>query len=108
MRLFCFLFAFYLAGLACFFCTDPVDKRGDQVHPTIAAAHAGDGFGAVSDWCSPLCQCHACPGAVLPLAGTAPLPPPRQLGPKAPCLRVPLGETPTTRPQGAVWQPPRA
>ncbi|WP_345117903.1 DUF6660 family protein [Hymenobacter algoricola] len=109
MRLLALFFAFYFAGLSCLSCADEVAAGQNQRQTTVAARPPSDCRPAgPGDWCSPLCQCHCCGGAVL---AQAPLPAlaaacavgwgsagrPGQLVVAAP-----------TRAFGAVWQPPRA
>lgn len=109
MRLLCLIFACYFAFLACLSCADEVPVRPHQTHPTVtAAAHADCTTGALGDWCSPLCQCHCCGGAVVaqvpPAALTAAPPVDWGQAVRHGVLVVAVA----TRPLGAVWQPPQA
>jgi len=108
MRLLALFFAFYLAFLSCLTCTDEAPVCKDQRQTTIATAHSDCGADAVGDWCSPLCQCHCCGGAVVPsttLAATKyPQPVEWTTSPRDGRLVVAA----PTRALGAVWQPPQA
>ncbi|RSK45449.1 DUF6660 family protein [Hymenobacter rigui] len=109
MRLLALFFAFYFAILSCMSCTDEAPACKDQTQTTVvAASHSDCRTGALGDWCSPLCQCHCCGGAVMPL-------------PSAPAVALaPLTQwaaaqrhgylvvAAPTRGSGAVWQPPQA
>lgn len=109
MRLLSLFFAFYFAFFACMSCTDEATMCKDQSQTTAAAtSHSDCGSNMLGDWCSPLCQCHCCGGAVVPL-------------PAAPALAiVPVAVWGTshrharlvvaapTRSSGFVWQPPQA
>ena len=109
MRLLTLLFAFYVACLACLPCTDEVVGCVEQTTQTTIAAHSDCGRADFGDWCSPLCQCHCCAGAVVPPAGASPLglAPPARLW-TASQRYAPLPGAAPTHPAGAVWQPPRA
>ncbi|TVT36957.1 cyclohexanecarboxylate-CoA ligase [Hymenobacter setariae] len=91
MRLLALFFACYFAFLSCLTCTDEAPVCQDQQQTTIGASHSDCGTGTLGDWCSPLCQCHCCGGAIVPAALTAQAayppahrvgsqPPPRPLG----------------------------
>ena len=109
MRLFALLFSLYLACLSCLPCADEVQTCVEPAQASISAAsHSDCGRNALGDWCSPLCQCHCCAGAVLtPIK-------PVQLALSAPEMwaagsrhGVLLVAAPT-RSNADVWQPPRA
>ena len=108
MRLLALFFACYFAYLSCLSCADEVPVHQNQQQTTVAAAHPDFGAGTLGDWCSPLCQCHCCGGAVLPvaLAGQVayPQPPEWATSPRHGQLVVAA----PTRALGAVWQPPQA
>ena len=90
-------------------CTDEAIVCKDQSQTTITATtHSDCGSNMMGDWCSPLCQCHCCGGAVVPL-------------PAAPVLAIipvtvwgtsqrhgRLVVSALTRAPGSVWQPPQA
>jgi len=109
MRLLSLLFAFYFACLACMTCADEVSVCKEQAPVTVAAtAHSDCHSSELGDWCSPLCQCHCCGSAVIPLL-TAPVIVQIDLPSWDSSLRHPLlivGAP--TRASGAVWQPPQA
>ncbi|WP_409070878.1 DUF6660 family protein [Hymenobacter sp. HSC-4F20] len=108
MRFLSLFFAFYFACLSTLTCADEVAVCQDQTQTIVAASsHADCSAADVGDWCSPLCQCHCCGGAVSPLPSLA-----------APALQNALewGSTERhahslaaapTRAPAAVWQPPR-
>lgn len=108
MRLLALFFAFYFACLSCLSCTDEVPVCKDQQQTTVAASHSDCGAGALGDWCSPLCQCHCCGGAVMPI------PQGNQVAysPTAEWATSPrhgrLVVAAPTRALGSVWQPPQA
>ena len=109
MRFLALFFAFYFACLSCLTCADEVTVCKNQTQATVAAtSHSDCGGNLLGDWCSPLCQCHCCGGAVVPL-------------PAAPALAIaPVAVWGTsrrhaqlvvaapTRAAGSVWQPPQA
>ncbi|OGX87925.1 hypothetical protein BEN47_10385 [Hymenobacter lapidarius] len=109
MRLFALLFSLYLACLSCLPCADEA-LGGVKLAPTSisASAHSDHGRAVLSDWCSPLCQCQCCAGAVVSFAGTARLAFPHSVqwaaGPRHAVLVVAA----PNRVAGTVWQPPRA
>ena len=109
MRLFALLLSLYLTCLSCMPCADEVEVCIAQAQTTISATpHSDCGKNGMGDWCSPLCQCHCCAGAVL-----APIRP-VQLYITAPELWVsglrhaPLLVAAPTRSTADVWQPPKA
>ncbi|MDQ2792853.1 MAG: hypothetical protein M3Y12_02425 [Bacteroidota bacterium] len=108
MRLLSLFFAFYFACLSCLTCTDEVPVCKDQQQTSVATSHSDVGAGTLGDWCSPLCQCHCCGGAVVPvtLVNKAAYPQPTEwaAGPR----HAPFVVTAPTRALGAVWQPPQA
>jgi hypothetical protein len=109
MRLSALLFALYFACLSCLTCADEAPVCQDQTQTSVAASsHSDCGADALGDWCSPLCQCHCCGGAVVPLA---PLPalaqaPPQVWGSARKHAQFVVAAP--TRAPGAIWQPPRA
>ena len=108
MRLFALLFSVYLTCLACMPCADDVPVCVAQAQTSISAATHSDCGRNLGDWCSPLCQCHCCAGAVVTLLGMTPLAFPQPVqwatGPRHALLVVAA----PTRFTGAVWQPPQA
>ena len=108
MRLLALFFACYFAFLSCLTCTDEAPVCQDQQQTTISASHSDCGAGTLGDWCSPLCQCHCCGGAIVPAALAAqvayPLPTEWAASPRHARLVVAA----STRALGAVWQPPQA
>lgn len=108
MRLLALFFACYFACLSCLSCTDEVPVCKDQPQTTVAASHSDCGAGALGDWCSPLCQCHCCGGAVVPVAlanqVVYPQPPAWATSPH----HAPLVVAAPTRMAATVWQPPQA
>ncbi|MGI4759826.1 MAG: DUF6660 family protein [Janthinobacterium lividum] len=108
MRLFALLFSLYLTCLSCLPCADEVQVCVEQTQQSISAASHSDCSHGMGDWCSPLCQCHCCAGAVVNLLGTATL-----AFPKAPdwataTRHASLVVAAPTRLAVAVWQPPQA
>ncbi|UYZ65306.1 DUF6660 family protein [Hymenobacter weizhouensis] len=109
MRLLALFFAFYFSCLSIMTCSDEASVGKNPQQTTMAAtSHSSDGTNALGDWCSPLCQCHCCPGVVMPGPATMPL------------VQAPLPDwnkaqrhaffvvAAPTRASGAVWQPPQA
>jgi hypothetical protein len=80
----------------------------DQQQTTVATSHSDCGAGALGDWCSPLCQCHCCGGAVmpLPLANQVAYSPPTEWATSPRHGRLVVAAP--TRALGSVWQPPQA
>lgn len=108
MRLFALLFAVYLCCLACMPCADDVQGCGAQVLTSISPTpHSDRGQHDLGDWCSPLCQCHCCAGAVLAASKAV------QLAYPAPAwwaigrYHALLLVAAPTRATATVWQPPR-
>ena len=108
MRLFALLFSLYLTCLSCLPCADDVSVRGEQTQTTISASSHSDCGHGMGDWCSPLCQCHCCAGAVVTLLGTTSLAFPRPPRWAAGSRHAPLVVAAPTRIAGDVWQPPQA
>lgn len=108
MRLFALLFSLYLACLSCLPCADDVQVCVEQAQTSISATSHSDCGRNMGDWCSPLCQCHCCAGAVVTLLGTTTLAFSKPLqwaaGPRHALLVV----ASPTRLAGTVWQPPQA
>lgn len=109
MRLFALLFSVYLSCLACMPCADEVQVCVAQAQTSISATpHSDCGQNGLGDWCSPLCQCHCCAGAVLTLIK------PVQLALAVPeqwaaeLRHASLVVAAPTRLAGSVWQPPQA
>lgn len=108
MRLFALLFALYLTCLSCLPCADEVEGCVEQAQTSISATSHSDCGRNLGDWCSPLCQCQCCAGAVVTLLGTTPLAfPPLVQRAAAPRHASMLVAAPTQI-AGAVWQPPQA
>ncbi|WP_416381047.1 DUF6660 family protein [Hymenobacter sp. GOD-10R] len=109
MRLSTLFFALYFVCLSCLTCADETPVCQDQTQTTVAASsHSDCDTDALGDWCSPLCQCHCCGGAVVPLV---PLPALVQASPRVwDSARQPVRfvVAAPTRAPGAIWQPPRA
>lgn len=109
MRLFALLFSVYLSCLACMPCADDVPVCVAQAQTSISATpHSDCGQNGLGDWCSPLCQCHCCAGAVIaPIRAMQlvfPAPAQWATGSRHAPLLV-AAPTPIAR---AVWQPPQA
>ncbi|WP_460577745.1 DUF6660 family protein [Hymenobacter coalescens] len=106
MRAFAFIFAIYLSVLACLTCADEVARPEPKQAQLTAATHPYGSNDAPSDWCSPLCQCHCCPGVTLPVATLGPLVTliTEHVSTPTASLRV----TVPSRAPGSLWQPPRA
>ena len=109
MRLFALLFALYLACLSCLPCADEALGDVKQAPTSISASpHSDHGRAALGDWCSPLCQCHCCAGAVVSFIGAAPLAFPRSMQWAVGSRHAVLIVAAPNRVAGTVWQPPRA
>lgn len=109
MRLFALLLSLYLTCLSCMPCADDVAVCVAQAQTSMhATEHSDCGKNGLGDWCSPLCQCHCCAGAVL-----APIKP-VQLALSAPeqwaagSRHGVLFVAAPTRSTADVWQPPQA
>ncbi|GAB3840934.1 DUF6660 family protein [Hymenobacter jeollabukensis] len=109
MRLLALFFAVYFAFLACMSCADEAVACNDQTQTVVAAAsHADCAAGELGDWCSPLCQCHCCGGAVVPATVLRP-PVAEQLPDWGSATRhAQFVVAALTQAPKAVWQPPRA
>jgi hypothetical protein len=108
MRLFALLFSVYLTCLSCLPCADDVQVCVEQAQNSISTTSHSDCGRNLGDWCSPLCQCQCCAGAVVTLLCTPPLafPQPMQWAAgRRHALLVVAAPTPIA---GAVWQPPQA
>lgn len=109
MRVFALLFAFYftvLGGMACpevEVCAGPPQSAVLQAFPR----EGGNLPGGVGDWCSPLCQCHCCPGFAVP----AGLPLTFGIRPDTKYLARRFGARPgpavPARAPAAPWKPPQ-
>ncbi len=107
MRALALFFALYFTVLGCMSCSAEEVSPLPQ-HATIAQATHHGCPAQGTDWCSPLCQCHCCPGFSLPAA------------PVLAFVARPVASFATTgfaaQPAPAVparapvtpWQPPRA
>lgn len=109
MRLFALLLSLYVLCLSCMPCTDEVRVCVEQGQTSMRTAEHSDFGKHASDACSPLCQCHCCPGAVVVSLEA------RSLGltPPAPSWFTDLRHAPLligipTHAAGDVWQPPQA
>ncbi|RYU79555.1 DUF6660 family protein [Hymenobacter persicinus] len=108
MRLLSVLFALYFACLACRSCADAAPVGSAPTATTVAAATHSDCHGdALGDWCSPLCQCHCCGTAVMPLPAAPVVAQSAMLRWYADPQHPALVAGPPTSAAGAVWQPPR-
>ncbi|WP_394368817.1 DUF6660 family protein [Hymenobacter guriensis] len=109
MRLLSLLFAFYFACLSCMTCSDEVPACKDKTQTTVTAtSHSDSATDALGDWCSPLCQCHCCGGAVvLTPTAQALTQVPHPVWDTTPRPGTLLVAAPTWA-SGAVWQPPQA
>jgi hypothetical protein len=110
MRLFALLFAFYFACLSTLTCTDEISVCKDQARSTVTAAPHSDCGGNMigGDWCSPLCQCRCCGGAVV-LTATPPLLAYQLMPVWGTTQRhAPLVVASPIQLAGDVWQPPQA
>ena len=107
MRAVAFLFALYFAVLGCMACADEPVCADPTGLATMRAAHpVGDH--SLGDWCSPLCQCHCCGGAVMPvpLGNQVAYTPPTEWATSLRHGRLVVAAP--TRALGSVWQPPQA
>lgn len=67
MRVFALFFACYFAVLGCLSCAVEEGCAESDHVATMQPAPAHRPAPA-ADWCSPLCQCHCCPGFAVPQA----------------------------------------
>jgi hypothetical protein len=67
MRLLALFFACYFAVLGCLSCAEEEVRAEPSQVATIQPAPRQHPTPA-PDWCSPLCQCHCCPGFAVPQA----------------------------------------
>ncbi|WP_375379454.1 DUF6660 family protein [Hymenobacter volaticus] len=68
MRLLALFFSLYFLVLSCRACADE-EVRPDTKETCISVGQSGHcPTESLGDWCSPLCQCHCCPGFALPVA----------------------------------------
>lgn len=67
MRLLALFFACYFAVLGCLSCAEEEVRAEPNQVATIQPAPRQRPTPA-PDWCSPLCQCHCCPGFAMPQA----------------------------------------
>lgn len=109
MRFFIIFFALHLALLGCLSCADGAlaSSEGGRSYVSAAREASAPALDRDSDWCSPLCQCHVCPGTTLPFlpaVAFAPQAPRPAAGPRYARMR---GAAPRQVPQ-VVWQPPQA
>ena len=107
MRLFIVFFALHLALLGCLSCADGALASREAGRSYVSAARNASAPDGESDWCSPLCQCHVCPGTTLPFPLAvvfAPLAPLPVAGPRYVRMRC---AAPRQVPR-VVWQPPQA
>ena len=109
MRVFALLFACYFAVLGCLSCTETevcaVPNATASLHATPGGCGTSHDLG---DWCSPLCQCHCCPGFSLPAAPVlAFVVPPVASYTVAGFAAQPVPAVPVRAPV-TPWQPPRA
>ena len=108
MRLLTLLFSLYVTCLACLPCTDEAVGCVEQAGQPTVAAHADCGRSDSGDWCSPLCQCHCCAGAMAPAApATVAVDVPPLVWSQPLRRRLVVANVPT-QPARGVWQPPRA
>ena len=109
MRLFSLLFALYLTCISCLPCADKVPVCVESPQASVSAALQSDCNGRnLGDWCSPLCQCQCCAGAVVTLLQAAPLALPTLPQWVSSTRHAPLLVAAPTWACGAVWQPPQA
>lgn len=67
MRLLALFFACYFAVLGCLSCAEEEVRAESGQVATVQPAPRQRPTPA-PDWCSPLCQCHCCPGFAVPQA----------------------------------------
>ncbi len=109
MRLFALLLSLYLTCLSCMPCADDVVVCAAPAQTTMQATpHSDCSDHGLGDWCSPLCQCHCCAGAVLapikPVQLAITVPEQWTTGLRHGTMLVAA----PTRSTADVWQPPRA
>ncbi|WP_311136893.1 DUF6660 family protein [Hymenobacter sublimis] len=107
MRFFSVFFAVYIAVLACLPCADEAPAWAFGSRTQVEATEHGPGSDTHLEWCSPLCQCHSCPGTTLPVTIAVAVGEPAQeyAGPRF----FPRLASPAARQRaGSIWQPPQA
>jgi hypothetical protein len=67
MRLLALFFSLYFLVLSCRACADEEVRPGTEQTCIAASQSEHCPTDSVGDWCSPLCQCHCCPGFALPV-----------------------------------------
>jgi hypothetical protein len=106
MRLLALFFACYFAVLGCLSCAEEEVRAEPGQVATIQPAPRQRPTPA-PDWCSPLCQCHCCPGFAMPQAPAVVF----SSQPSAPeaALRFRYRPAPAVlvRSQATPWQPPQ-
>lgn len=108
MRFLSVLFALYFAVLGGLPCTDEVPPAATGTTYVVSAGHRIHDEPGELDWCSPLCQCRCCPGAVMLTARLATFEPaPVAFGWGA-TTYAPAGPAALpVRPLVTPWQPPQ-
>jgi len=107
MRFFPVFFAVYVALLACLPCANEAPAWAFGSRTRVEATHYEAGRRTPLEWCSPLCQCHGCPGTTLPVGMVVAVmqSAPEYVGPRFfPRLLPPAAR----QRAGSIWQPPQA
>lgn len=106
MRVFALFFACYFAVLGCLSCAVE-DVRAEAGYAATVQADPHHCPTPADDWCSPLCQCHCCPGFAVPQAQVVVF----IDQPNAPTAAVRFCTQPAptelVRSRATPWQPPQ-
>jgi len=90
-------------------CADDAEVRDAQAQTSISATpHSDCGQNGLGDLCSPLCQCHCCPGAVLAPVKAVQLAFASPVQWAAGAHHTPLLVPAPSQIAKTVWQPPQA
>ncbi|UOG74790.1 hypothetical protein MTX78_22065 [Hymenobacter tibetensis] len=107
MRLLALLFSLYFLVLSCQACADDAGCAASvETYATAGpASHSPKGV-ADDDWCSPLCQCHCCPGFALPAPQLAPVMVTPLVAASPAYAATPVPAMPAGL-RAVLWQPPQ-
>ena len=106
MRVLALFFAFYFLVLGSWSCTE-VELGSAQPQQTVVKAAGTTDAGSWGDWCSPLCQCHCCPGFSLPAAPAVSFSTRPAQSIPALCFATPPMLPVPARAPVTPWQPPQ-
>jgi hypothetical protein len=108
MRVTVLFWAFYVTLISCLSCVDGVTAYQNDKDCTLAAVtQTNGGANGLSDWCSPLCQCHSCGGAITPLLDAVQIEAPRPANWVTSRRYGHLVVAAPASASGSCWQPPQ-